>query len=146
MSASRLMALPTTRADLAKRIAPLLAQLDGPKTGDAVRSLTEIREALPLIAEEYEREANGGRRRWLIHCLWQYRDRAAIPILVSALADPDERVWKESLEGLVTLGGVDVLTALAEAVPASQGPTQAERRRWIEEAIEQVRSATPADR
>src|SRR5258706_4147045 len=112
VSASRLMTLPTTRSDLVRRIAPLLAQLGGPSTDAAVHSLTELREALPLLLEEYHRESDAERRRLLIHCIWQYRDPGVIPTLAAALDDANDRVWRESLDGLVTLGTGEALVIL----------------------------------
>ncbi|SRR5260221_941823 len=134
------MTLPTTRSDLVGRIAPLLAQLGGPSTDAAVHSLTELREALPLLVEEYHRESEAERRRLLIHCLWQYRDPGVIPTLAAALDDANDRVWKESLDGLVTLGTGEALVILENARQQSEASGPDEKRQWIAEAIQQVRS------
>jgi hypothetical protein len=39
----------------------------------------------------------------------QFRDPAALPVLAEALQDPYEVVWKDALDGLVTLGGPEAL-------------------------------------
>ena len=74
----------------------------------------------------------------LIHCLWQYRDRAAAPTLGSALWDADDQVWKEALDGLVTLGGVEAERVLLDTRDARVGDETRVKGEWLEEAIEQL--------
>jgi len=90
--------------------------------------------------EEYHRESEAERRRLLIHCLWQYRDPGVIPTLAAALDDANDRVWKESLDGLVTLGTGEALVILENARQQSEASGPDEKRQWIAEAIQQVRS------
>ena len=125
--------------DLRRTVTKLLAELGGPGAESAFFALKDLPEALPLVAEAYEYESDGGRRESLIHCLWQFRDTKALPTLSAALHDPDDRVWKEALDGIVTLGGEAGLQVLEKARDvAAQKPTERVRREWIEEAIRQV--------
>ena len=76
--------------------------------------------------------------------LRQFRDAAALPALAAALRDPDGRVWKEALDGIVTLGGPPALEVLQAARAALETFTDAEvRQQWIDEAVEQVKEAQP---
>ncbi len=126
--------------DLRRTVTKLLAELDGPRAENALCALRDLPEALPLIAEAYERECDGERREALIHCLWQFRDIRALPTLSAALHDPDDRIWKEDLDGIVTLTGEAALRVLEEARDTvAKHATEQVRRGWIEEAIQQVR-------
>lgn len=128
---------------LREDVAELLAELDGPRGEDALCALTSMSEALPLVADAYYREPDAERRESVIHCLWQYRDHAALPTLRAALRDPDDRVWKEALDGLVTLGGTAAQRTLQEERAAlPEGINARERQEWIDEAIEQIREST----
>ena len=128
---------------LREDIAELFAKLDGPRGEDALCVLTSMSEALPLVADAYYREPDAERRQLVIHCLWQYRDQAALPTLRAALRDTDDRVWKEALDGLVTLGGAAAQRTLQEERAAlSEGIKAREKREWIDEAIEQIREST----
>lgn len=125
--------------DLRTMVTKLLMELDGPRGEDAFCALRDVPEALPLVAEAFEHERDGARRESLIHCLWQFRDMKALPTLSAALHDADDRVWKEALDGIVTLGGDVALRVLEEARDsAGKDPTGKVKREWIEEAIRQV--------
>jgi hypothetical protein len=71
--------------------------------------------------------------------IWQFRDVAALPLLASALRDRQGSVWKEALDGLVTLGGQGALDVLLEARTAvANYPDASDRLGWIDEAIGQI--------
>ncbi len=69
-------------------------------------------------------------RNLFIEVIWQQRDPADIPLLLAALDDEDDDVWKQALDGLVTLKAAtelrQVLSNLADSDP---------RFRWIIEAL-----------
>ena len=125
--------------DLRMTVRKLLAELDGPRVEDSLCTLRDLPELLPLVVEAYGCESDGQRRELLIHCLWQFRDAAALPTLAAALCDPDDRVWKEALDSIVTLGGDATLRVLEEArdTPAKT-PIEKIKRAWIDEAIGQI--------
>lgn len=127
---------------LREHVAELLSELDGPRAEDVICDLTSMAEALPLVAEAYHREPDPRRRQSLIYCLWQYRDSAALPTLAVALQDADDRVWKEALDGFVTLGGDAAQRLLQEeSVALSEDVKAKVKREWIYEAIEQIRES-----
>jgi HEAT repeat protein len=119
-------------------IVQLIAQLHGPQGESALCSLTSMPETLTMVAAACGAERTPERRAMLIHCLWQYRDRAAVPTLGSALRDADDQVWKEALDGLVTLGGAEAERVLLDTRDALVGDETRVKREWLEEAIEQL--------
>jgi HEAT repeat protein len=127
---------------LREDVAALLAELGGPDSATAACALNSMSQALPLVAEAYYREANPKRRQSLINCLWEYRDIAALPTLRAALRDPDDRVWKEALDGLVVIGGADAQRLLEEERASLRASAREQiRREWIDEAIEQIQTS-----
>ena len=120
-------------------IAELIRQLHGPGAEGAQCTLTGMPETLHVVVAVYEAEPNPRRRAALIHCLWEYRDLAALPTLQRALLEADERVWKEALDGLVTLGGEEAERALRDARDMlARQPSGDVKHEWIDEAIQQI--------
>src|SRR6266705_3517438 len=130
--------------DLKEEVARLLDQfLNGPRGEDALCNLTNLPQALPLVAEAYAREGEPGRRAEIVRCLWEFRDSAALPTLAAALHEDHDPVWKEALDGLVALGGDAALRILeAERANPSTSRRDVIKREWIDEAIGQVRDGT----
>jgi hypothetical protein len=128
---------------LEDRVAELVGQLHGRSRASALCNLTGLgTAAIPLVEAAYGREANATRRATLVQALSQFRDTAVLPALSAGLRDLDDRVWKEALDGIVTVGGslaLPVLRTAREAVGTFKDA--AERRRWIDEAVEQVTSS-----
>jgi hypothetical protein len=76
-------------------------------------------------------------REFLVEIIWQHRQPSAIPFLGEALHDRDAAVWKQALDGLVTLASPVALDVL-RAARTRQFPTQRETeefRRWLDEAL-----------
>jgi hypothetical protein len=98
---------------------------------------------LPDLVKAFQSEADPKVRAFIVEVLWQQRDQRAIPALADALNDPDDRVWQEALNGLVTLAS----TESVEALKMARGGifrTVGERDKfntWLEEAIEQAEEA-----
>jgi len=98
---------------------------------------------VPHLVRAYSSERNPEVKAFIVEVLWQQRDAAAIPTLGQALFEPDSRVWKEALSGLVALASAESLGAL-RAARARRFKSQAatdEFSRWLEEAIEQGETA-----
>lgn len=128
-------------------VAELLSELNGSQREDALCALMAMPGLLPVVAEAFRMETNPDRRWAAIHCLGQYRDDAALPTLSAALRDPDDRVWKEALDGLVTLGGSMAVRTLQDAsiFLAENARDPRVKRAWIDEAIEQIREPVDPD-
>jgi hypothetical protein len=102
--------------------------------------------ALAHFIDAVKEERDPRRRSRLISVVWQFRDRSALPILADALQDSDDEVWKDALDGIVTLGGDQALQLLRDAQPAMRGvgePAALTKLSWITEAIEQVQANIP---
>jgi hypothetical protein len=98
---------------------------------------------LPDLIAIFHRESDSQVREFLVEVIWQHRQRTAIPFLGEALQDVDPKVWKEALNGLVTLASKEALEVLRTA-KTRQFPRKRdtdEFSSWIDEAIEQVQSA-----
>ena len=73
-------------------------------------------------------------RSLLVEATWQHRNPSVIGFLADALRDPMPVVWKQALDGLVTLASPESMRVLRSAADQE---CDAERCAWIEEAIEQ---------
>lgn len=108
---------------------------------DAFHGLLEIdREIIPELMAVFRREKDVGMREFLIAIIWEHRDRSVIPFLGEVLMDPEPRIWREALNGLVGLACPAALEAL-RAARAREFPQPCETeefRRWLEEAIGQA--------
>jgi HEAT repeat protein len=132
---------------LREEVAGLIADLHGSEAASALCNLTSMPETLPFVVAAYQEEPNARRRESLIHCLWQYRDLAALPTLRAAMRDSDDRVWKEALDGLVALGGDEAQRVLREALlELPDGIAARTQRKWIDEALEQIEETNVSNR
>jgi hypothetical protein len=96
-------------------------------------------ETLSAVIAAYEAESHPGRRAALIHWLWDDRDRSVIPTMQTALLEADECVWKETLDGLVALGGEAATLALREVRETPVGQPHGDvKRASVDESIEQI--------
>ena len=79
-------------------------------------------------------------RGFLLSVIWQHRHQSVIPLLAEAVFDSEPRVWREALDGLVSLASPASLEALraARVRHFSKQSDEEEFRRWLEEAIEQT--------
>jgi hypothetical protein len=114
-------------------------------TDEAFHGLLEIdRDILPELMVVFQTERDIGVRELLVEVIWDYRERSVIPFLGEALSDSEPRIWRQALNGLVTLASPAALDVL-RTKRIRQFPTQRETdefRRWLEEAIEQAETAT----
>lgn len=112
------------------------------RSGDHEGAFHGLREldsdALPALQEAYRCEGDPVVRSLLVEAVWQHRQPSAIGFLADVLGDPTPVVWKQALDGLVTLASPESLRLLRSA---ADGECDAERRDWIEEAIEQSADA-----
>jgi hypothetical protein len=95
---------------------------------------------LPELINAFHSEKDPNVRAFLVETLWQQRDKRAIPTLGAALKDSDDRVWKEALNGLVTLASPESVDTLRNARDR-EFPNVPECRAfltWLEEAIAQA--------
>jgi len=114
-----------------------LDQLDQPEWDTEDPRLDFGSRALPYFVKAFHTETCAERRLLLVRVIWQFRDQAVLETLAIALDDAVEEVWKEALDGIVTLGG----DAAREILTAARGETvnqSAVKLEWIDEAVMQV--------
>jgi hypothetical protein len=121
--------------DLDEEVSFYLGELEGPNGEDAWHSLRECGPAaLPLLYDAFRGSTNTGMRVVLVELAWQTRSSQALPFLAEALADREPGVWKQALDGLVTLGGEPARRILGDAKVTAE----ADKADWIDEALQQV--------
>ena len=110
---------------------------------DAFHGLLEMDRDFPLeLMEAYRSERHLEVREFLLQVIREYRDRSVVPLLQEALRDPQQRIWRQALDGLVALAcptALDALRASRARVFTDQREAE-DFRRWLEEAIEQMES------
>jgi HEAT repeat protein len=77
-------------------------------------------------------------RSMIVEAIWQHRQPSVVTFLADVLRDPTPMVWRQALDGLVTLASPESIRVLRSA---ADGEIEAGRRAWIEEAIEQATDA-----
>jgi HEAT repeat protein len=97
-------------------------------------------QAIPLLAEAYRAEADPLIRALIVEVVRQHRSPTSIDFLADALGDPHPEVWKQALDGLVTLAS-DEARRVLQAAAGRTAHDDRGRRPWIEEAIEQIDGA-----
>src|SRR3954467_9045521 len=71
--------------------------------------------AIPRLVDAYRAEADPAVRSLLVEVIWQLRSHASIEFLAEALNDPDPEVWRQALDGLVTMASPESLRILEAA-------------------------------
>ena len=104
----------------------------------ALEGLVELGEpALPALIEAYRADADPVVRALVVEAIWQLRTHASIDFLAEALQDPDAIVWKQVLDGLVTLASPESLRVL-EGARDRIGEDREAFREWVDGAIDDV--------
>ena len=95
---------------------------------------------LPELMAMFKIEPDDRIRAFLVEVIWQHRQHSVIPFLGEALNDSESQVWRQALDGLVTLASPAALKVLRSA-SVRQFPHQQDTeqfRSWLEEAIGQA--------
>ncbi len=110
-------------------------RLSGPEAENAWHSLVEEGPAaLTYLLNFFASTKDKELQIRLIQIVCQYRSEKAIPFLEKQLHHPVPEIWKTALDGLVMIGTKTSLELLAAA--SLKAP--AERREWIQEAMQQI--------
>lgn len=108
----------------------------------ALQGLIELPDdALAELTEYFRSEALAPIRALIVRAVWERRSPLSLPFLGEALRDPEEEVWQEALDGLVTLASAESLNILQTAKVTGSSVEDHDRRfqLWVAEAIEQVK-------
>jgi len=119
----------------------IMSYLDWARTGNreaAFQALIDLGEsAIPGLLEAYRAETDPALRALIVEVVWQIRSHASLDFLGEALQDPSPEVWKQALDGLVTLATPESLRILEGARDTARGGDE-DFRAWVEGAIEDV--------
>jgi hypothetical protein len=101
------------------------------------------RTILPLLAAAFRTETDPVKRSTILEVIWQHRDPSMIPLLGEALHDLSPKVWKQALDGLVTIGGPQSIATIEVACSSLSGQDAdaQQRRGFQEEALAQLRGS-----
>jgi HEAT repeat protein len=94
--------------------------------------------AIPRLADAFRTEPDPALRALLVETVRQLRSHASIELLGEALRDPSPEVWKQALDGLVTLASPESLRILEASRDVVRVPDE-DFAEWLEGAIEDVR-------
>jgi HEAT repeat protein len=120
------------REDIPRLIAALCTGDEG-----AFHTLIEAPDDIvPRLTQEFHSQADGELRARLVEAIWRHRLPSTIPFLATALTDEHAEVWKQALDGLVTIGGDSAKETLHACKRALD--TTDERNAWINEALDQL--------
>jgi HEAT repeat protein len=112
--------------------------LDWARSGNhaaALQSLIDLGEtAIPRLVNAYRAEADPAIRALIVEVVWRLRAHASIEFLGEALQDPAQEVWKQALDGLVTLASPQSLRILEAARDTVRVPDDGFHD-WVEGAI-----------
>jgi hypothetical protein len=96
---------------------------------------------LPILTRAFRAERDAKIRERILEVIWQHRVPSALPILTEALQDSSELVWKQALDGLMTIDSPECLLVL-ERARDRKFPTEAmaaDFQAYVDEAIDQLR-------
>ncbi len=126
--------------ELEDSVAHYVSLLGTPSSEDAFLGLLHLGpRALPHLTSAFLCESRPEVRATLVEVIWQTRSPEVITFLAQALEDPDPAVWKEALDGLVSIGGPQSI-AVNQCARANSSTNAAkyELLGWLDEALEQL--------
>lgn len=113
-----------------------ITRLDASDDESAWHAIRELgADALPHLASRFRTSSNTRLRATLVELAWQTRSTEAFPLLAEALAESEPTIWRQALDGLVTLGGEHARAILHDGRVSANS----EKASWIDEALDQAR-------
>jgi HEAT repeat protein len=88
----------------------------------------------------YSLEADIQRRAFLLRVISEHRQQSCIPFLAACLSDEDPKIWRQAIDGFVSIASPAALEAM-RAARNHCTPARLERDRfgiWLDEAISQT--------
>lgn len=126
---------------LEKIVSHYIAEARKGKLEEAFHGLIEQdSDIVTYLEKAYKEDTSTVIRILLLQAVAQYRCQSSISFLEAALQDSETEIWKESLNGLTLISGVESLSTLTHSLDIMSERDQI-RAEWIKEAIEQVRES-----
>ena len=125
-------------------IAHYLHQFRQSKSEDAFFALIHLDESqVPNLINAYRDETNADIQALLVEIISHYKQPTSLGLLTNALQSPNPQVWKNALDGIVSIGGQASIQVLEEEKQRLLVEKHfSERLEWIEEALQQIRDNT----
>src|SRR5689334_11502925 len=122
-------------------IAHYLHQFRQSKSEDAFFALIHLDESqVRDLINAYHGETNVDIQALLVEIISHYRQPTSLGFLARALQNPHPQVWKNALDGIVTIGNKASIRVLeTEKQRLLVGKHSSEHVEWIEEALYQIR-------
>ncbi len=103
---------------------------------DSFFALTETSDdILSKLENQFRKEKVPERRAAIIRIIWERRSPKSFSILAQALSDRSDLVWKESLDGLITIDGKKAKKIIQSLISTSDQ----DKRAWLSEALDQIK-------
>lgn len=120
-----------------KQASQYIRALRGGDRENAYHRLIELGPGvIPLLATSFRSETDVSIRSSLVKIAWNVNSPNAIPLLEEALNTSEPDVWKEALDGLVSLGGGTALDVVRRAGVQAGG--HGNKRKWLDEATRHI--------
>jgi hypothetical protein len=110
----------------------------------AFHGLIELgHEATARLIECFHKSSDNHLRTFIVRVIRNYQDPSSVDFFKDALFDPNPDVWKEAMDGLVSLASQPSMEALQSARERCFANPQDMNmfRDWLEEAIQQINLA-----
>ncbi len=130
-------------SDIQQLAAFYIKRLGGPENDNARQCLIEADHSIiTYLIDAFHAEKNAAMRGGLVEIVWQHRvsQPLVMDFLAEALNDQQSEVWKNALDGLVSLGGdtsIQILELCKKQI-SSERNTNPEKLEWIDEALQQI--------
>jgi hypothetical protein len=111
---------------------------------NAFHGLLEIgHKATAKLIDCFHKTSDHQLRAFIVHVIRNYHNSSSIEFFKEALLDPNPDVWKEAMDGLISLASPQSLESLQSANNRQFTNQQDTNmfREWLEEAIQQVHTA-----
>jgi len=118
-----------------EQVAHYLQSLSGPDFENAYHGLIELGpDGIPYLENECKTAIDTRTRTTCVRIASSTHSLRAIPLLREALDQREAAVWKEALDGLVSLGGHRALEVMHQV----RARTESDKAQWLDEAIQQI--------
>jgi HEAT repeat protein len=133
--------------DIAALVEHYLHEWDSREWAHAYHSLIELGpQVLPELERRFHESRDAAFRGVLVELARQVHSADALPLFEGALADEAPEVWKQALDGLVSLASLASILLIERALARTPpGRTSAaEWYSWVQEALQQAQAECAA--
>jgi hypothetical protein len=116
--------------------------LNAARNGDIDTAFHVLRElalaSVSALTEAYSAEIDPAVRVVIVRAIREHRLPSTVGFFAAAIRDSNAEVWKEGLDGLVSIATPEARQVLENAI---NGPVDTTRKEWFAEAIGQITNA-----